>query len=324
MIPKLFLVRSASGGKQVTLTNHRQGDPISPYLYILCAEGLSAMIRRNESVGLIHGCTIARGAPTISHLLFADDCYFFFRAVETEANVMKRILNRYEEMSGQVVNFNKSTVVFSPNTTEENRTKVCSQLGVCAVNNPGNYLGMPMMVGRRKVSKFKFLLEKIDQKLQNWGSKVISKAGKITLLKTAAQTIPNFWMSLFLIPKEIVVGIERKMNAFWWGNNGENGGIKWLAWDRLCDVKEVGGLGFKNLTDFNVAMLAKQAWRLVNNTNPLVSQLMKAKYYPKTDFLNASLGANPSYVWRSILESQAVVRQGCRRRIGDGKDTRVW
>lgn len=56
----------------------RQGDPISPYVYIMCAEGLSAIIRRNEEVGLIHGCRIARGAPTISHLLFADDCYLFF------------------------------------------------------------------------------------------------------------------------------------------------------------------------------------------------------------------------------------------------------
>lgn len=57
-----------------------QGDPISPYIYILCAEGLSSIIRRNEDDGLLHGCTIVRGAPTISHLLFADDCYLFFKS----------------------------------------------------------------------------------------------------------------------------------------------------------------------------------------------------------------------------------------------------
>lgn len=79
-------------------------------IFILCDEGLSAMIRRSEKVGLLHGCTVARGAHMISHLLFADDCYFFFRAVEPEAVVMKRILNRYEDISGQVVNFDKSIV----------------------------------------------------------------------------------------------------------------------------------------------------------------------------------------------------------------------
>lgn len=74
----------------------RQGDPISPYIYIMCAEGLSAILRRNEEAGLLHGCTIARGAPTISHLLFADDCYFFVRANGTEASVLKRVLNKYD------------------------------------------------------------------------------------------------------------------------------------------------------------------------------------------------------------------------------------
>ncbi|XP_074346542.1 uncharacterized protein LOC141685332 [Apium graveolens] len=206
--------------------------------------GLSAMLRRNESVGLVHGCTIAREAPKISLLLFADNCYFFFRAVEAE--------------------------------------------------------------------------------VVNWGNKVISKAGKITLLKAAVQTIPNFWMSLFLIPREIVDRIERKMNAFWWCNIGDTGGIKWLAWDRLCEVKEEGRLGFKKLCEFNVAMLAKQAWRLLKNVNPLVTQLMKARYYPKTDFLDASLGNNPNHAWRSIVEGKVVVNQGCRRHIGDGKDTKVW
>lgn len=85
----------------------RQGDPIYLYLYILCTEGLSAIIRRNEEVGLLHGCIIARGAPAVSHLLFADDCYFFFRATESEATTMKNIMQRYEDLSGQAINLTK-------------------------------------------------------------------------------------------------------------------------------------------------------------------------------------------------------------------------
>lgn len=97
-----------------------------------------------------------------------------------------------------------------------------------------------------------------------------------------------------------------------------------MSWERLCVVKEEGGLGFKKLRDFNIAMLAKQAWRLINNINPLVTQLMRARYFPNTDFLNAKIGVNPSYVWRSILESNDVIRQGCRRRIGNGLSTKIW
>lgn len=62
----------------------------------------------------------------------------------------------------------------------------------------------------------------------------------------------------------------------------------------------------------------------VNNDNPLVTLCMKAQYFPNGDFLTAKLGANPSYMWRSILVAQEVLKRGCRKRIGDGKQTEIW
>lgn len=71
-------------------------------------------------------------------------------------------------------------------------------------------------------------------------------------------------------------------------------------------------------------MLAKQGWRILTDANPLVTKLLKAKYFPHSDYLNAELGANPSYLWRSILSARNAVKTGCRRRIGDGASTKVW
>lgn len=85
------------------------------YIYILCAESLSGMLRRYEDNGLIHGCKVARSAPSVSHLLFADDVYLFFRASQNEAVMMRNVLQKYH-MSGQVINYNKSNIVFSTNT----------------------------------------------------------------------------------------------------------------------------------------------------------------------------------------------------------------
>lgn len=206
----------------------------------------------------------------------------------------------------------------------EDRTKVCAKLGVTEIDKPENYLGMPMVISRNRVATFSFLLDRVDQKLQTWGNMTLSKAGKILLLKTSAQIVPNFWMSLMLISLEVCDGIEKNFNAFWWGKNSSNGGIRWLSWDKLCEVKEAGGLGFQKLRDFNIAMLAKQAWRLVNNCNPVVTALMKAMYYPRSGFFKAELGNNPSYIWRSILAAQDVICQGMRRKIGDGNNTLAW
>lgn len=299
----------------------RQGDPIFPYLYILCAEGLSSIIRKNEEVGLIHGCKIARGAQAVSHLLFADDCYFFFKAKESEARVMKSIIQRYEMLSGQAINFNKSIITFSPNTPDESRQVMCGILEIEERPEPGKYLGLPMTVGRKKNEVFSFLSDQIRQKLQGCRNKALSKGGNCLLLKSVAQTIPNFWMNLLTIPSEICKTIQRQMNGFLWCGVGNNKRIRWMSWERLCEVKDAGGLGFKDFRSSNIAMLAKQGWRLINDSNPLVTNIMKAKYFPQTDFLNAKVGRNPSYMWRSIMAAPAVLKQGCRRKIGTGDDT---
>lgn len=96
-----------------------------------------------------------------------------------------------------------------------------------------------------------------------------------------------------------------------------------MAWERLCEVNFNGGLRFKDLRRFNVSMLAKQGWRLLNGDNSLVTTLMIAKYFPKTDFLIASLGKNPSYMWRSIYEAHVIIKRASRRMIGNGDDTEV-
>ncbi|XP_074346272.1 uncharacterized protein LOC141685047 [Apium graveolens] len=255
---------------------------------------------------------------------YADLSGISLKAVESEARVMKQIIQRYEVLSGQAVNFSKSIITFSLNTSVENRNQICGVLEVQESMTPGKYLGLPMSIGRKKNEAFNFLSDRVHQKLQMWKSMSISRAGKCLLLKTAAQTIPNFWMNLLLIPNEICITIQRQMNGFWWGSGNDNKGVCWVAWEKLCDVKEAGGLGFKNLHQFKIVMLTKQGWRLLNDSNPLVTSIMKVKYFPKTDFLNEKLGDNPSYMWRRILAAQEVVKHGCRRSIGTGRDTFLW
>ena len=97
----------------------RQGDPLSPYLFLLSAEGLSSLIAKYEKAGLIHGVQVARKAPVISHLLFADDCFLFFRANQMEANLIKQVLCAYGNASRQCVNYAKSSISFSMNVNED-------------------------------------------------------------------------------------------------------------------------------------------------------------------------------------------------------------
>jgi len=162
----------------------RQGDPLAPYLFILCAEGLSTLIRKAERCRDLHGISICTHAPTISHLLFADDCFLFFRANEKEAQVMKNILHTYELASEQAINLPKPEVFFSSVVPTPLKEVITNILGVRAVIGTCKYLGLPSMVGRSKEETFGFIKVNIWHKINSWSSKCLSKAGREVMIKS--------------------------------------------------------------------------------------------------------------------------------------------
>ena len=100
--------------------------------------------------------------------------------------------------------------------------------------------------------------------------------------------------------------------------------MAWFSWEKMCAPKDMGGLGFRDLKAFNLALLAKQGQRLQMNPNSLVHRVLKARYFPQTDFLHAKLGLRPSYAQRSILSAQMVVKTGYRWQVGDRESIAIW
>ena len=247
------------------------------YLFILCAKGLSALIRKAERRGYLHGISVCSHAPTISHLLFADDCFLFFRADEKEAQVIKNILHTYELASGQAISQPKSEVFFSSVVPSPLKEVITNILGVRVVMGTGKYLGLPSMVGRSKEATFGFIKDRIWHKINICSSMCLSKADREVMIKSVLQFIPSYIMGVFLLPNKIVDAIEKMINAFWWGHGGNmRRGLHWMSWERLPVHKNFRGMGFKDLTSFNVAMLGKQGWRFQTDSNSLVCRLFKA------------------------------------------------
>ncbi|CAJ2674143.1 unnamed protein product [Trifolium pratense] len=137
------------------------------------------------------------------------------------------------------------------------------------------------------------------------------------MIKSVLQVISSYVMSMF--PSPLIDDIEKMLNTFWWGGGSNNNkGIHWLARDKLACLKAKGGLGFRNFKAFNMGMVAKQAWNIIQNPNSLAAKLVKARYFPRSSLLEASLGYNPSFAWRSIWKARQIILRGCRWRIGSG------
>ena len=196
-------------------------------------------------------------------------------------------------------------------------------LGARIMTDCEKYLGLPMTCGKSKVTTFNEMQERITKWVMGWKEKFISKAGREILIKTVAQAILTYIMSLFKLPKSLCDSINSTIARYWWGQTKNEKKIHWINWKKLCTTKKKGGMGFRGIQVFNLAMLAKQAWRLLHHMHSLFYRVYKARFFLECSFMEAELGHNPSYVWQSLLAAREVIQEGFRWRVGNGVNIMV-
>ncbi|KAH9757469.1 hypothetical protein KPL71_016402 [Citrus sinensis] len=248
----------------------------------------------------------------------------FSRATIKECMSLKQIFECYAAASGQIFNFEKFSMFFSGSISAKQMTKVRDIFQLKIVSKHEKYLGLPSMIGRKKVNFFKDIKLRILSKISSWQSKLFSSGGKETLIKAVAQVIPAYAMSVFRLPTTLCEDIRRVIAGFWWGAKKDRKSTHWANWEKLCQAKGRGGLGFRDITSFNQALVAKQRWRIIKYPESLMAKILQAKYFKGADFLQAKLGSKSSFVWRSIIWGRQVIINGMRWRIGTGDKVKIY
>ena len=251
----------------------------------MCAEGFSSLLKKAEDDGSIKGVTICHNAPSVSHLLFADDSLIVFRANGEDAQQLQSLLQVYEQCSGQKINKDKTAVMFSANVREEDKQEVMNALNIPRETANERYLGLPVFIGKSRRKAFEFLKDRIWKRMQGWKEKMLSNAGKEILIKAVAQAIPTYAMGCFEITKDLCDQISAMICRYWWSSQEKEKKLHWIRWEKLMRPKGEGGLGFKDIYTFNLAMLARQGWWLVQNKESLCCRILGAKYFPGGDVL---------------------------------------
>ncbi|XP_013705040.1 uncharacterized protein LOC106408899 [Brassica napus] len=302
----------------------RQGDSLSPLLFVLCTEGLSHLLRKAESERRIEGIKFGGFGPSVNHMLFADDCLFACKADDAQSSELRRVLTRYEGLTGQVINPEKSSIIFGKGVLEDNKIRVKHRLGIEAEGGGGKYLGLPEVLKGSKIKTFSYLKEFMSKKVSGWHARTLSQGGKEVLLKAVGTALPVHAMSVYKIPKMVISSLHSVMASFWWSNVEYKRKIHWMSWDKLCLPKEIGGMGFKDLECFNQALLARQGWRIIQFEDSLLAQVLKGKYFENDSFIKAQMGSKPSYAWRSLMYGRELLKKGLKHLIGDGRSVKVW
>ncbi|KAK4274243.1 hypothetical protein QN277_017497 [Acacia crassicarpa] len=302
----------------------RQGDPLSPYLFIIIAEVLSIMLRRSQEDYFIKGVKLSHGCPELTHSFFADDALLFMRASRRNCNHLADILQLYCTASGQVINLDKSSIFFSSNTPEDVKNMVGSILGIPATEDPGRYLGIPSIWGKTKHQALAYVRERIANKIQGWGHSLLSFAGRDVMIKAVLQAIPIYPMNVFKFPVKTCKEISSLIANFWWSGTVSGRTIHWKAWESLTTAKSIGGMGFRDLSAMNDALLAKTAWRLLTRPDDLWVRVLKSLYFPKGGFMKAGKGHKTSWCWSSILGGRDFLIKDLHWDIGDGASISIW
>ena len=277
-----------------------------------------------EETSLLEGVKVCREAPTIPNLLFADDCLIFISAKSQITEMLNDILRIYADCSGQAVNREKSSIYFSPSTSDPVRQRLKVILGISVEAFNERYLGLPTATGRITSGTFEHLRERIRSQLQGGIERMISCAGREVRLKSVAQAIPAFSMSYYKLSKKVYKGITSCMARYWWSSSLDRRSLHWIAWDKLATPKTNGGMGFHDMRIFNLALLGKHGWRFITNPDSLCARVIKGRYFPDGEFLEATVPKTASAIWRAIVAGRRALDVGLIKRVGNGTTISIW
>uniref|UniRef100_A0A2N9IM54 non-specific serine/threonine protein kinase n=1 Tax=Fagus sylvatica TaxID=28930 RepID=A0A2N9IM54_FAGSY len=280
----------------------RQGDSLSPLLFLLIMEVLSRLLPKTEEAGLIRGFQagmLGGNEVRISHLLFAHDTIVFCDAAPEQVFHIRKVLSCFEAITGLHVNLTKSEMVpvGVVDSMQPLADLLCCHIGAL----PMLYLGMPIGAQYKALNVWNFVLEKIERRLANWQTLYLSKGGRLTLLKSILASFPTYFLSLFTIPISVAQRIEKLQRNFLWGGMGDTQKYHLLCWANGC-----GALRLKNLIYGEESLLQNTVRNGVVGSPSRIG------------------GAHGCGLWKSISMGWGTLLEQIRFSVGRGDRIRFW
>ncbi|XP_073133945.1 uncharacterized protein [Henckelia pumila] len=322
LIPKVEVnVNGTPTGFFASSRGLRQGDPLSPLLFVLGAEylsrGLDRLFLQHADLRYRSGCDLS-----ISHLAYVDDVIIFANGGSRGLQRLKDFLAHYENCSGQLVNVAKSAMIFPPGWTARRRSCLLQITGFAEGQLPLKYLGAPLFRGNRKCSLFEPLLQSVRKKLEGWESRSLAPGSRMTLIRSVLLSIPIYLCQVIQPPLAVLEKLERIFNAFLWGSRPLEKKWHWARWSRACLPVQEGGLGFRSLKDI-VDSFSMKLWFRFRQGSSLWARFLSRKYCWTVSPICAPSRGAISPTWRRLLQIRPRAEPGIRWRIGLG-DVSFW
>ncbi|XP_075084826.1 uncharacterized protein LOC107774618 [Nicotiana tabacum] len=312
------LVNGQSSGFFKSTMGVKQGDPLSPALFILSAEVLSRSLNKLFEDKSFVGFGMPKWSDPLNHLAYADDTIIFASAHPPSLSKIMEVVGNYEKISGHMINKDKSSYYMYSKVANQ---AVGAITGFARGKFPFTYLGYPIFYTRRRKDYYKDLIKKVKAKLHSWKGKLLSFGGKATLISSVLQSMSVHMLSVLDPPKNILEHLHKTFSRFFWSTKEEGRSRHWASWKNLCLPKEERALGFRYLHDVSRALFAKLWWRF-RTTKSLWSNFIWNKYCKK-ELPTVVHFRGGSHVWRQILNAREEVEHEIVWELKSGT-TNIW
>ncbi|XP_060200489.1 uncharacterized protein LOC132628743 [Lycium barbarum] len=282
----------------------KQGDPLSPTLFIIAAEVLTRSLNKLHEKPSFIGYGMPKWSPQINHLLYADDTILFCSGDGYSLKKMMRRLRNYEESSGQLVNTDKSCYYFHHKVSARVNSRIKRHTKMRNGSFPFTYLGCPVFYGRRKLIYYEDLIKKVMKRILSWQNRLLSFGGRYVLVNHVLQTMPVYLLSAMNPPSGVIKQLHKIFAKFFWSNTVGVKSKHWVAWDKLCLPKDEGGIGLRSLTDISKALFAKLWWNFRCGRS-LWGSYMLNKYCQKWHPIMA-VERGGSHTWKKMTRLGAL------------------
>ncbi|XP_060216840.1 uncharacterized protein LOC132644271 [Lycium barbarum] len=303
----------------------RQGDPLSPFLFILAMEGLSNMIQTTKVKGWVRGFQVDNRLVNnleVTHLQYADDTLVFCEAVEEQILVMRVIFIIFEAVSGLHINWGKSFIY--PINEVTDLESLAEKLGGKVGELPTTYLGMPLGAKSKSKGIWNGVVEKCEKRLTNWKSQYLSLGGRLTLVNSVLDALPSCMMSVFPAPVSVIKRIDALRRNFFWQGNEDKKKFHLVNWKEVTVNKKEGGVGIRDMKMQNRSLMMKWLWKFATTDNMLWKEVISAKYGKNSWMTNVVTIPYGCSVWRTIRNLWPLVINRSSFKVGNGLKVSFW
>ncbi|GJV60665.1 RNA-directed DNA polymerase, eukaryota [Tanacetum coccineum] len=306
----------------------KQGDPLSPFLFILIMESLHLSFNNVVNAGLYNGIQIDESL-NLSHLFYADDVIFVGKWNSSNLSTIVNVLKWFYLASGLKINLNKSKLM-GIGISHDVVASAAKSIGCSILHTPFNYLGVKVGGIMSRLSSWDDVIAKLSARLSKWKLKSLSIGGRLTLIKSVLSSLPLYYMSSFKVPKGVLSKMESIRRNFFNGVENAEKKMSLIGWNKILASKKNGGLGVSSFFAYNRALLFKWIWRFLANGASLWSRFISAIYGIRGALDNSSSYSRRS-PWLDIVnEVRKLASKGIdllslvKKKVGNGEATSFW